>query len=113
MKTNNIIDLENYRTQLNSVKSRVFTGRDRGEDVRIKSNVNKIFDENDVVLVKIPKDVYSITPSFLEQFFYDVVKKYGKDKFLQMITWETNGYKIDGPLDEAIDRIINDKTGLD
>ncbi|WP_462342093.1 DUF4325 domain-containing protein [Phocaeicola plebeius] len=113
MKTNNIIDLENYRTQLGSVKSRVFTGRDRGEDVRKRSNVNKIFDDNDIVVVKIPSDVYSITPSFLEQFFYDVVKKYGKDRFLQMIQWETNGYNIEGPLDEAIDRIINDKTGLD
>ena len=100
MKTNNIIDLENYRTQLGSVKSRVFTGRDRGEDVRKRSNVNKIFDDNDIVVVKIPSDVYSI-------------KKYGKDRFLQMIQWETNGYNIEGPLDEAIDRIINDKTGLD
>lgn len=54
MKTNNIIDLENYRTQLGSVKSRVFTGRDRGEDVRKRSNVNKIFDDNDIVVVKSP-----------------------------------------------------------
>lgn len=113
MRTNNIIDLENYRTQLGSVKSRVFTGRDRGEDVRKRSNIDKIFNDNEIVIIKIPNDVYSITPSFLEQFFYNVVKKYGKEVFLQKIKWENNGYNIDGPLDEAIDRIINDKTGLD
>ena len=79
MRTNNIIDLENYRTQLGSVKSRVFTGRDRGEDVRKRSNIDKIFNDNEIVIIKIPNDVYSITPSFLEQFFYNVVKKYGKE----------------------------------
>ena len=108
---NNIIDLEKYRTQLGGVKSKVFTGRDRGEEVRKKSNIDNIFKENDTITI--PENVYSITPSFLEQFFYNIVKQYGKEAFLQKIKWENNGYNIDGPLDEAIDRIINDKTGLD
>lgn len=110
---NNIIDLEKYRTQLGGVKSKVFTGRDRGEEVRKKSNIDNIFKENDTITIIIPENVYSITPSFLEQFFYNIVKQYGKEAFLQKIKWENNGYNIDGPLDEAIDRIINDKTGLD
>lgn len=110
---NNIIDLEKYRTQLGVVKSKVFTGRDRGEEVRKKSNIDNIFKENDTITIIIPEDVYSITPSFLEQLFYNIVKQYGKEAFLQKIKWENNGYNIDGPLDEAIDRIINDKTGLD
>nr|DAL11521.1 MAG TPA_asm: protein of unknown function DUF4325 [Caudoviricetes sp.] len=110
---NNIIDLEKYRTQLGAVKSKVFTGRDRGEEVRKKSNIDNIFKENDTITIIIPEDVYSITPSFLEQLFYNIIKQYGKEVFLQKIKWENNGYNIDGPLDEAIDRIINDKTGLD
>ena len=42
MKTN-IINLENYRTQLGNVKSKVFTGRDRGLDVREKSHIDELF----------------------------------------------------------------------
>ena len=58
---NKTIDLENFRTQLGSVKSKVFTGRDRGEEVQ----------------------------------------------------WENNGYDISSQLDEAIERILQNKTGLD
>lgn len=46
-KINNIIDLEDYRSQIGSVKSKVFTGRDRGEDVRNKSQLNDLFEHFD------------------------------------------------------------------
>mgnify|MGYP006373383329 FL=1 len=41
-----IIDLEQYRTQIGSTKSKVFTGRDRGEDVRKRSMIDEVFEEN-------------------------------------------------------------------
>ncbi|MBM6856618.1 STAS-like domain-containing protein [Caecibacteroides pullorum] len=110
---NKTIDLENFRTQLGAVKSRVFTGRDRGEVVRDKSNIDKIFDTCDKITIIIPKDVYSITPSFLEEFFVNIVKKYGKKTFLSKIQWVDNGYDISSQLDEAIERILRKKTGLD
>lgn len=110
---NKTIDLENYRTQLGSVKSRVFTGRDRGKEVRDKSNLDQVFSDNDKVLIIIPKDVYSITPSFLEELFFNIVKKYGKETFLNKIQWIDNGYDISSQLDEAIERILQNKTGLD
>lgn len=113
MKTNGILDLEKFRTQLGNVKSKVFTGRDRGLDVRKRSSIDSIFDNNEIVTIIIPKDIYSITPSFLEELFYNIVSKYGKSKFLEKVQWDSNGYDINGPLEEAIERILQRKTGLD
>ena len=79
MKTN-IINLENYRTQLGNVKSKVFTGRDRGLDVREKSHIDELFNECEKVKFVIPNDIFSITPSFLEELFFNVVKVYGNVK---------------------------------
>lgn len=110
---NNIIDLDAYRTQLGSTKSKVFTGRDRGEDVRVRSNIDKIFEENDKIKIIIPKDIYSITPSFLEEYFYNVVKKYGKNDVESRLEWETNGYSIHEALSEAFERILRRINGLD
>ena len=108
-----IINLENYRTQLGSVKSRVFTGRDRGEEVRNKSNIDQLFAHYDKITIIIPADVNSITPSFLEELFFNIVKKYGNEKFMNKIQWNSNGNDISSQLDEAIERILQDKTGLD
>lgn len=110
---NKTIDLEKFRTQLGSVKSRVFTGRDRGEEVRDKSNIDQIFADYDNITIIIPKDVYSITPSFLEELFVNIVNKYGKTALLEKIHWDNNGYDIFSQLDEAIERILQKKTGLD
>lgn len=112
MKTN-IINLENYRTQLGNVKSKVFTGRDRGLDVRLKSRIDALFDEYDKVKLIIPADIFSITPSFLEELFFNVVKKHGKNVLYNKLDLEGNVYDLHDPLDEAIDRILQHKTGLD
>ena len=112
-KINNIIDLEDYRSQIGSVKSKVFTGRDRGEDVRNKSQLNDLFEHFDKVKLIIPKDIYSITPSFLEELFRNVVQKYGRSIIEQKLELETNGYDLQGPLDEAVERILQNKTGSD
>ena len=109
---NNIIDLELYRTQMGSTKSKVFTGRDRGEDVRNKSNLDMVFENNDSIKIIIPKAIYSITPSFLEEYFY-IVKKFGKENVESRIEWETNGYSIEGALAEAFERILRRINGLD
>lgn len=110
---NNIIDLELYRTQMGSTKSKVFTGRDRGADVRDKSNLDMVFEDNDSIKIIIPKAIYSITPSFLEEYFYNIVKKFGKENVESRIEWETNGYSIEGALAEAFERILRRINGLD
>lgn len=110
---NNVINLEQYRTQIGSTKSKVFTGRDRGEYVRNKSMIDKVFEENDETIIVIPRDIYSITPSFLEEYFYNIVNKFGKDVVNARLKWETNGYSIEAALTEAFERIQRRSNGLD
>ena len=77
------------------------------------TNIDKIFEENDKIKIIIPKDIYSITPSFLEEYFYNVVKKYGKNDVESRLEWETNGYSINEALSEAFERILRRINGLD
>lgn len=105
----NIINLEDYRVQ----GAKVFTGRDRGKFVREKSNLDKIETQFSEVFIIIPREVYSIIPSFFEELFLNVVLKLGREKFLSKFKIESQGeYKYEKPLNEAIDRILRTKTAL-
>ena len=55
---------------------------------------------------------FSITPSFLEELFTNIVKEYGIEKFRETVHIEPNGYNIEVPLEEALDRILQDKNAL-
>ncbi|MDE6769426.1 MAG: DUF4325 domain-containing protein, partial [Muribaculaceae bacterium] len=59
--------------------SRVFTGRERGAEVRVQSGIDNLFSESEPLKVVIPDDVFSITPSFLEELFKNIVMRYGKE----------------------------------
>lgn len=109
----NIIDLGDFRTIIGKQKSKVFTGRDRGGDVRDNSNLDSLFEQYHKVKIIIPKDTFSITPSFLEEFFYNIVSKYGLQEFRDNVEIESNGYNIETPLEEGIQRIIQRMNGLD
>ena len=106
------IDLDKYRTSNRKAKSRVFTGRDRGEDVRENSHIDDFFDMFDKIIIKIPNDIFSITPSFLEEFLLHVVKKHSKEECLRKLEF-VGEYDIHQALEEAIERILQDKTGLE
>lgn len=107
------IDLEEYRAKKGSIVSKVFTGRDRGKMVREKCNIDNIFMEYECIQIIIPEDIRSINPSFFEELFSTVVRKLGKDKFLEKFKFESRGgYSYDTPLHEAIQRILRDKTAL-
>ncbi len=103
------IDLQDYRTP----GSRVFTGRDRGISVRDASNINIIEAESDKIIIKIPQDIGSINPSFLEEFLCDVVNKLQTEGFFEKFQFENNGrYKINNDLQEAVERILREETAL-
>jgi hypothetical protein len=105
----NTINLEEYRTQ----GSRVFTGRDRGIDVRLRSNINKIEAESGKISIIIPNDIGSINPSFLEEFLFDVVVKLKYEAFFAKFSFECGGrYKIENDLQEAVERILREETAL-
>jgi restriction endonuclease Mrr len=116
MKISNRINLEDFRVKdtRKGIISKVFTGRDRGKKVREDSKIDLIEEKCDSVEIIIPDNIYSINPSFFEELFVNVVKKLGKEKFLEKFTFISEGdYDCNKPLNEAIDRILRSKTALD
>ena len=107
--SDNIINLQDYRTP----GSRVFTGRDRGMDVRKKSKIDQIEAQNAEVIIQIPDDIGSINPSFLEELLVNVVTKLQSDVFFKKFKFVNNGrYKITNDLQEAVERILREETAL-
>ncbi len=93
--------------------AKVFTGRDRGLQVRKQSNINQLVKTNDVLTIRIPDEVRSINPSFLEELLTDVVRMYGRDGFLQRVKFvNAPRYDVTQDLEEAIDRILTEDNAL-
>lgn len=109
MKT---IDLKDYCTRIGGRIAKVFTGRDRGKTVRERSKIDELYRSEGEITVVIPVGTFSITPSFLEELFTNIVKEVGIERFRETVTIVANGYNIDVPLDEALDRIMQDKNAL-
>ena len=109
------INLEKYRSEdkTRRIKSKVFTGRDRGEMVRKASRIDELEAQNDKVIIEIPEDIYSINPSFFEELFLNVVLKLQKEAFLEKFSLKSLGeYDFQNEFMEAIDRILNDTTAI-
>lgn len=111
---NNTINLEDFRViDKDGTIAKVFTGRDRGEDVRKASNLDKIEETYTEVIIVIPDNIYSINPSFFEELFVNVVIKLGKEKFREKFKFESLGkYNYEKPLSEAIMRILRKNTAI-
>lgn len=108
------INLENFRAKEGNRISKVFTGRDRGEYVRKQSHIDEIETQFDEITIIIPNEIYSINPSFFEEFLVNVVKKLGKEKFLAKFKFISLGdYEYEMPLNQAIDRILKTQTAID
>ncbi len=109
MNTHKIIDLQTYRTP----NSRVFTGRDRGIEVREASKIDILEAECETITIAIPDDIGSINPSFLEEFLYNVVTILQPDIFFKKFKFQNNGrYKINNDLHEAVERIVREENAL-
>jgi hypothetical protein len=108
-KTENTINLEDFRVQ----GSKVFTGRDRGEYVRQKSNIDVIEKNNSEIVIIIPENIYSINPSFFEEFFSTSIERLGKERFLSKFKFKSLGsYNYEKPLNEAIERVLRIRTAI-
>lgn len=110
----NTINLEDFRVVgKDGSIAKVFTGRDRGEDVRKASKIDDLEKEYDTVNIIIPDNIYSINPSFFEELFINVVLKLGKDKFREKFKITSIGdYNFERPLNEAITRILRKSTAI-
>lgn len=103
------IDLQDFRT----AGAKVFTTRPRGIEVRNKSKIDTVEPQYDKIEIIIPTDISSINPSFLEEFFENVVTKLGEQGFYQKFSFINEGrYKISNDLNEAIERILRDESAL-
>jgi len=109
MNIHKTIDLQTYRTP----ESRVFTGRDRGIEVREESKIDILETDCETITIVIPDDIGSINPSFLEEFLFNVVTKLQPDIFFKKFKFQNNGrYKINNDLVEAVERIVREENAL-
>lgn len=103
------IDLGDHRTP----GAKVFTGRDRGIEVREASGIDQLEPDYDEILVKVPADIRSINPSFLEEFFYNVIPALGEEGFHRKFKFENAlRYDITKDLEEAIERRLREENAL-
>ena len=103
------IDLGLYKTP----GAKVFTGRPRGKDVRIKSEIDSLETKHNKISITIPEDISSINPSFLEEFLETVVIKLGERGFYDKFSFINPGrYKVTIDLEEAIERILHEENAL-
>ena len=109
-KNEPVIDLEVFRDK----NAKVLTGRPYGRVVREKSNIDALETDNERVKVIIPEKIYSIGPSFFEELFVNVIRKLGRDAFRKKFEFVNAGtYHFETPLNEAIERVLRNKTALD
>lgn len=107
--TIHIVDLQKFRTK----GSKVFTGRDRGEQDRKASKLDELIKKDGKIRIVVPNDIYSINPSYLEELLVNVVQKLKREGFYQRFEIVNDGpYKITKDLNEAIDRILRENHAL-
>lgn len=111
-----IVNLEDYRVvdRENNVKSRVFAGRLRGKAVREASKIDELVEKNDEVEINVPDDIRALNPSFIEEFLFNVVKKFGPNGYKDRVKFVSgNGFKFETKLQEGVNRIMRRMSGLD
>lgn len=110
------INLEDYRVvdRESNLKSRVFAGRPRGKDVREKSKIDELVENYELVVVNVPDDIRALNPSFIEEFLYNVVQKYGPTGYKSKVSFRSEGgFKFESKLQEGVSRIMRRMSGLD
>lgn len=82
---------EVHRVDFSKIEGPVYTGRDRGESLRIKLRIEEFDNDSEVVEILIPASTYTVSSSFFLGLFGPSVRKLGSvNKF-----WEK--YKLSAP----------------
>lgn len=92
------------------IEGPVYTGRNRGERLREKLNLDA-FDGSEDIIVKviIPKETYSISSSFFLGLFGPSIMKLGsRESFLKKYIFETSEFLI-SVIDKHIARALQER----
>lgn len=95
------IDLNNYKTK--GVK--VFSGRDKGKDLRNKLKLDEIEKNEQIIVVIVPEDIYSLNSSFFLGLFGKSVRNFGEDGFRKKFIFKCDEIiknNIDDGVSEAL-----------
>ena len=111
-----LINLEDYRVvdKENNIKSRVFAGRPRGKAVRESSKIDDLVEIYDIVEINVPDDIRALNPSFIEEFLFNVIKKFGPVGYASKVKFfSPNGFKFEPKVQEGVNRVMRRMSGLD
>jgi hypothetical protein len=100
------INLEKYR----SGKSRVFSGRDRGEAARRDADLDRLDRSHEKVRIIVPHDVRSVNSSFFLGMFEDSIKQLGEEEFMRKYSFE--GPAIEDALRYGVPAALNTTSPL-
>lgn len=94
--------------------SKVFTGRDEGEKVRLELKLEDYDYTDTIIEVIIPKGVISFNPSFFLGMFGPTIKNLGEEKFRQKYKFNCNECvleDIEDGIRKAVKRLREIKNG--
>ena len=70
---------------------KIISGRKNGKKAREDIKIERLEDENDIIIIKVPMDVLSFNSSYFLGMLGKSVRKYGsKEAFLKKYTFECN-----------------------
>jgi len=93
-----------------NIEGPVYTGRDRGERLREKFQMDEIDNSDAVVKIIIPENTYSISSSFfLGLFGPSIVKCKTREAFLEKYQFDTTKFLM-GVVDQHIARALQERS---
>jgi hypothetical protein len=97
--------------QVRAAGTRVYSGQPRGKAARQHFRIDALDREDGVVTVLIPRDTYSIGPSFLLGLFEPSIVRLGRDRFYARYKFPWNAILLDS-LNETVARASKTSTVL-
>lgn len=104
-----IIDLNDARS---SAEAKVFSGRQRGGHWRRKFQLDRLDKEGGEVVVKIPKDVFSVNMSFFLGLFGESVRALGSEEnFFAVYKFECDPVLIPS-IQQGVERALKESSAV-
>ncbi len=85
----------------------VISGRDFGERQRQELEIDEKIENNDSITIVIPKTIYSISSSFFLGMFGEILRKYGREKFLNKVKFKCENSTVNENINDGIFDALN------